>query len=79
MHSFRNDYSELAHPEILKLINQFSDEQNIGYGLNKHSERARHLIHREINNHEAGAIEASGHKILTVPGEGGKITVEEIE
>lgn len=118
MHSFRNDYSELAHPEILKLINQFSDEQNIGYGLDKHSERARNLIHREINNndadihflvggtncnktaiahslkpyeavisvkcghinvHEAGAIEASGHKILTVPGEGGKITVEEIE
>ena len=46
MHSFRNDYSELAHPEILKLINQFSDEQNIGYGLDKHSERARNLIHR---------------------------------
>ena len=31
-----------------------------------------------INVHETGAIEASGHKIFTVKGRGGKITCEEI-
>lgn len=32
-----------------------------------------------INTHEAGAIEATGHKIITVPSEDGKITAEQIE
>lgn len=32
-----------------------------------------------INVHETGAIEASGHKVLTVKGVNGKITCEEIE
>ncbi len=32
-----------------------------------------------INTHETGAIEATGHKVLTVKGNAGKITPEEIE
>ena len=32
-----------------------------------------------INVHEAGAIESTGHKLLTLPGENGKLTAEQIE
>lgn len=32
-----------------------------------------------INVHEAGAIEGTGHKIITVPGKDGKITAEQVE
>ena len=32
-----------------------------------------------INVHEAGAIEASGHKVLTLPQHGGKVRAEEVE
>lgn len=32
-----------------------------------------------INGHEAGAVEATGHKILTLPSHSGKIDIEELE
>lgn len=32
-----------------------------------------------INVHEAGAIEASGHKVITLPGHNGKINTDELE
>ena len=32
-----------------------------------------------INIHETGAIEATGHKVLTLPSEDGKITAEQVE
>ncbi len=32
-----------------------------------------------VSVHESGAIEATGHKVLTVPGRDGKITAEQIE
>ena len=41
---FTNDYSEFAHPEILKAILDAADEQNTGYGLDAHSENAEKLI-----------------------------------
>ena len=47
-YSFRNDYSELAHPKILELMLNNANEQNIGYGLDKHSERAKLLIKKFI-------------------------------
>lgn len=50
MYSFRNDYSELVHPEILELINKAMSEQNPGYGLDKHSQIARKLIQEKIKN-----------------------------
>jgi len=117
MYSFRNDYSELAHENILNLMSKAAKEQNIGYGLDNHSDIAKELIKKHINNknvdihflvggtscnkivithtlkpyeavisvnsghinvHETGAIEASGHKILTVKGVDGKITTAEI-
>jgi len=42
--SFRNDYSEGAHPRLLQALVQASGEQNIGYGLDRHSARAAELI-----------------------------------
>ncbi|MCL1527289.1 beta-eliminating lyase-related protein [Xanthomonas nasturtii] len=104
--SFRNDYSEGAHPRLLQALAQASTEQNAGYGTDLHSERAAELIRTaiaqpladvhllvggtqtnliaisaflrphqaviaveagHIATHETGAIEATGHKVLTVP------------
>lgn len=118
MHSFKNDYSEIAHPKILEFMMNNHLEKNIGYGLDKHSEKAKTYIKRHIrrddidihfipggtqtnilaissmlkpyqavisvdtghiNVHETGAIEASGHKILTIKNENGKMDVEGIQ
>lgn len=117
-YSFKNDYSELCHPELLAALQKASNEQNIGYGLDKHSDSAKKLIKEKlesddcdihfvtggtqanasvisyilrpyeavlscstghINVHETGAIEATGHKVYTVPGVDGKLTPSDIE
>jgi threonine aldolase len=111
--SFRNDYSEGAHPRLLHALVQIGNEQNGGYGLDRHSEAAAELIRAQIAcadadlhflvggtqtnlvamaaflrpheaviaadsghiaTHETGAIEATGHKVLTVPTPDGKLT-----
>ncbi len=111
--SFRNDYSEGAHPRLLQALARASAEQNAGYGLDRHSERAAQLIRQacaqpqaavhllvggtqtnltaiaaflrphqavvaveagHIATHETGAIEATGHKVLTVPALHDKLT-----
>lgn len=36
-------------------------------------------ISGHINSHETGAVEATGHKVLTVPSDDGKITVKQVE
>ena len=41
---FTNDYSEIAHPEIMKAIQAAMNEQNAGYGVDAHSENAEKLI-----------------------------------
>ena len=41
---FRNDYSELAHPRILKALSDYSNEQNEAYGLDYHSKNASDYI-----------------------------------
>ncbi len=113
MHSFKNDYSEGAHPDILDALLRNNNGQEEGYGLDQHtlnatslikklvgdSEAAVHLIsggtqtnliaigaflrpHEacitvktgHIATHETGAIEATGHKLLTVDGVDGKLT-----
>ncbi|MFC7684487.1 threonine aldolase family protein [Ureibacillus sp. GCM10028918] len=117
-YSFKNDYSELCHPELLDALLKASNEQNTGYGLDKHSDAAKELIKEKlecnhcdihfvtggtqanasvishilrpyeavlscstghINVHETGAIEATGHKVYTVPGVDGKLTPSDIE
>ncbi|MBB5865194.1 aminotransferase class I/II-fold pyridoxal phosphate-dependent enzyme [Xanthomonas sp. 3058] len=111
--SFRNDYSEGAHPRVLQALVQASAEQNAGYGTDRHTARAVALIRTaiaqaqaevhllvggtqtnliaiaaflrphqaviaveagHIATHETGAIEATGHKVLTVPALHDKLT-----
>ena len=118
MHSFKNDYSEIAHPKVLELMMDIGLEKNIGYGLDKHSDKAKEYIKNHlkrndvdihfipggtqtnllaissmlrpyqavvsadtghINVHETGAIESTGHKVLTVNNIHGKISVSGIQ
>lgn len=110
---FFGDYSEGAHPLLLKALLETNQEQVLTYGEDCFSEKAIQLIREKINNpeadvyfvstgtqanlvgiswllktyesviavesghicvHEAGAIEATGHKVHTVPGQNGKLT-----
>ena len=116
-HKFTNDYSSLCHPNILKALINLGDEQNIAYGLDKHSSNAERLILDKFNSikgkvyfvsggtmanllfisyalrpyeavisletghinvHETGAVEATGHKIITVRGNNGKMYPNDI-
>ena len=43
-YQFRNDYSELADKRILDALCKYSDEQNLAYGLDKHSSNAANSI-----------------------------------
>jgi threonine aldolase len=115
MYSFKNDYSEGAHPDILQALIRHNKGQEEGYGLDRHSLHAAKLIQHLIGDpgadvhlisggtqtnliaissflrpheaviavdsghiatHEAGAIEATGHKLLTVKGKNGKLSEE---
>ncbi len=116
MISFRNDYSEVAHPRILQKLLECAHTQNDGYGLDVHSVAAADSICRllgkdlpihfipggtqtnllviasclrpyecvltvdtgHINVHETGAIEGTGHKVVTCPHVDGKLTPEGI-
>lgn len=50
MYSFMNDYSEGAHPKILENLTKYNLEQNIGYGQDKHSEKAKKHMIKFIQN-----------------------------
>lgn len=52
MYSFRNDYSEGAHPRILELLVKYNLEQNVGYGEDEHSNRAKEYIKKVIKKEE---------------------------
>lgn len=117
-YSFKNDYSEGVHPNILKKLLEINEEQITGYGLDKYCDKAKELIKQRIksensdvyfvsggtqtnqlvlahilrpyesvisaktghiNVHEAGAIEATGHKVDTIQSADGKLTPELIK
>lgn len=117
MYSFKNDYSEGAHPRILKTLMSTNMDQSDGYGLDKYSKEAVELIKKTIGRedvdvhilvggtqtnliaigaflrpheavispctghilvHETGAIEATGHKIISMPSKDGKIKPQDI-
>lgn len=52
MFNFRNDYSCIAHEEVLKLLLSASKEKNVGYGLDKHTFKAKELIKEKIENND---------------------------
>jgi len=113
MYSFRNDYSEGVHPEILKALIESNYEQEDGYGEDRYTLQAIKLLKERIGRndidihllsggtqtnltlisaalrpheavisantghvlvHETGAIEATGHKIISMPVIDGKLT-----
>lgn len=120
MRSFKNDYTETAHPRILQALLDTNLEQDEGYGCDSHSQNAVRLIKERLGDdprnmdvhllcggtqanltalsaflrpheavvaaetahicvHETGAIEATGHKIVTVPGAEGKVLPSQVQ
>jgi threonine aldolase len=118
MYSFKNDYSEGAHPRILNALMESTFEQVEGYGEDRFCLEAAELIKKKIGRndvdvhflsggtqtnltaisaflrpheaaisastghilgHETGAIEATGHKILSIETIDGKLKPTYIE
>lgn len=117
MYSFRNDYSEGAHPVVLEALTQTNLLQTPGYGTDTYCEEARELIRKkcaapqadvhflvggtQVNLvacaaflrpfeaviapctghplvHETGALEATGHMVISAPSTDGKLTPEAV-
>ncbi|SHH21142.1 L-threonine aldolase [Chryseobacterium oranimense] len=115
--SFKNDYSEGCHPNILQALLSTNFEQQAGYGEDDYSLEAKKLIKEKIKspdsevflvsggtqanlivisailrpyqcvisatpghilNNETGAIEATGHKVLSIETADGKLRPEDI-
>ena len=54
MYSFQNDYSEGAHPNILRALETINYHQNNSYGLDEHSHAARELIQEALEDYSRG-------------------------
>ncbi len=117
MISFTCDYTEGAHPEILRRLTETNMQQVSGYGEDPFCLSAKEKIRQatgcpdadifflvggtqtnstiidallqsyegvvavetgHIAVHEAGAIEFSGHKVLTLPGHNGKMSAADL-
>ena len=114
---FRNDYNDLAHPDILEFMMKHAHEAHLGYGMDEHVKKAKINIQKHLKEpvfmhfmsggtstnkivishllkpyeavisastghievHETGAIESTGHKIISIPTIDGKLTPELIE
>ena len=85
MLSFENDYSEGAHEKILQRFMETNLEKVSGYGSDPYCESAKQKIRGACECPQAdvyfltGAIEYSGHKVITVPQYKGKIKVEDLK
>lgn len=117
--SFLDDYSEGAHPDILRMLTETNLAQQAPYGQDAHCADAASRIQAHLGDafqgaihfvasgtmanivsissclrpheaviavssghivvREAGAIEATGHKLILVPASDGKITPDAIE
>ena len=114
---FENDYSNGAHPNVMKWMIETNEITSGVYSEDDYCDKARRVIKKLCNDeraavhflpggtmtnltmisasllsyqgvisssvghievHETGAIEAKGHKILTIPSHNGKITAEAI-
>ena len=53
MYSFRNDYSEGAHPQVIQALMDTNSEQTVGYGLDPRCETARNTIRHLCNAPDA--------------------------
>jgi len=59
-YSFKNDYSEGAHPNILRTLSNSNLEQQEGYGLDDYCKEAGNLIRKVIKNSKADVHFVSG-------------------
>ncbi len=117
MYSFRNDYSEGAHPCVMAALAETNMVQTPGYGTDSYCEETRDLIRKkcavpnadvhflvggtQVNLvscaaflrpfeavispctghpliHETGALEATGHMVIPVLSENGKLDPERV-
>ena len=60
MYSFKNDYSEGAHPRILEKLLKTNLEQTEGYGKDKYCIEAENLIKNKLNNKDVNVHFISG-------------------
>ncbi|WP_156306719.1 threonine aldolase family protein [Sphingobacterium endophyticum] len=58
--SFKNDYSEGAHPKVLELLQQTNLSQEPGYGADSISQKAKEYIIRATKNPDAQVFFVSG-------------------
>lgn len=118
MLSFESDYTEGAHPNILRQLMATNMVQEPGYGFDEFSQLAKERIQKalehpeaqiefltggtqtnqvvidamltqyqgviaaetgHINVHEAGAIEATGHKVLALPAKDAKLDAQTVD
>lgn len=118
MYSFKNDYSEGAHPRILSALIESNLEQTEGYGEDHYTRKVVELLKQKIKRddidihlfpggtqtnltaisaflrpheaviapntghilvHETGAIEATGHKIISIEVSDGKLEPQHIK
>lgn len=59
-YSFKNDYAEGAHPQILEALIQSNLIQQNGYGLDEYSLNAENIIRQKINNPKSKVHFVSG-------------------
>ncbi|MDP4128012.1 MAG: aminotransferase class I/II-fold pyridoxal phosphate-dependent enzyme [Bacillota bacterium] len=118
MYSFKNDYSEGAHPRLLNSLVETNFEQVEGYGEDSFTQKAVELLKQRVGRsdidihllsggtqtnltaisaflrpheavisantghilvHETGAIEATGHKIISIEVDDGKLNYMHIK
>ncbi len=118
MYNFQDDYSEGAHPNILRKLVETNKVQQVGYGEDEYSIQAKEQLKQKLANpkaavffvsggtqanlliissllqihegvisarsghiyaNEAGAIEATGHRVVPVETVDGKLTPSHIE
>lgn len=118
MYSFKNDYSEGAHPRILEALMSSNLEQEEGYGEDRYTLKAIEILKERMNSpdsdihlfpggtqtnltalsaflrpheaavspatghvlvHETGAIEATGHKVISVGAADGKLRPQDVQ
>lgn len=117
-YSFRNDYSEAAHPKVLQALAGLGGPQYEAYGLDNLTRKTQDMLREQmqapnadihflptgtmtnltalswmcrptgaiisadtghIDVHEAGAVQATGHKIIALPHENGKLTPDAVK
>jgi len=118
MYSFKNDYSEGAHPQILRALLETNLQQVEGYGEDCYTLKAVELLKQKMKRqdidihllsggtqtnltalgaflrpheaviaantghilvHETGAIEATGHKVISIEVRDGKLAPAQVE